>query len=118
MIKHFLQLVCCFRKEDKNIARIANAVHCHNLLSDNNDCHEFRFSIVRIVISVSNVTSLQDCLFNCQNCQKLSELSQLSKLSKKIVKIVDKIQKIVKKLSHLSKIIKNCPTLFKVVKNC
>ena len=27
----------------------------------------FRFSIVRIVISVSNVTSLQDCLFNCQN---------------------------------------------------
>ena len=31
------------------------------------DCHETRFSIVRIVISVSNVTSLQDCLFNRQN---------------------------------------------------
>ena len=29
------------------------------------DCHEFRFSIVRFVISVSKVTSLQACLFNC-----------------------------------------------------
>ena len=27
-----------------------------------------KFSIVRILISVSNVTSLQDCLFNCKNC--------------------------------------------------
>ena len=45
-----------------NIARIANAVHCHSLLSGNKNCHEFRVSIVRIVISVSNVTSLQDCL--------------------------------------------------------
>ena len=44
------------------IARIANAVHCHSWLSGNKDCHEFRFSIVRIVISVSIVTSLQDCL--------------------------------------------------------
>ena len=35
-----------------NIARIANAVQCHNWLSDNKDCYEFRFSIVRIVISV------------------------------------------------------------------
>ena len=34
-------------------------VHCHSLLSGNKNCHEFRFSIVRIVISVSNVTSLQ-----------------------------------------------------------
>ena len=32
---------------------------------------EFRFSIVRIVISVSNVAILQDCLCNCQN-RKLS----------------------------------------------
>ena len=31
-------------------------------LSGYKDCHEFRFSIVRIVISVSIVTSLQDCL--------------------------------------------------------
>ena len=38
----------------ENIARIANAVQCHNLLSDYKDCHEFRFSIVRIVISVTN----------------------------------------------------------------
>ena len=41
-----------------NIARIANAVQCHNYLSNNKDCHKFRFSIVRIVVSVSNVTSL------------------------------------------------------------
>ena len=40
--------------------------------------HEFRFSIVRIVVSVSNVTSLLDCLFkivknclNCLGCQKI-----------------------------------------------
>ena len=45
-----------------NIARIANAVHCHFLLKGNKNCHEFKVSIVRIVISVSNVTSLQDCL--------------------------------------------------------
>ena len=44
-----------------NIARIANAVHCHSWLSGNKDCHEFRFIIVRIVISVSNVTNLFDC---------------------------------------------------------
>ena len=44
-----------------NIARIANAVQCHNWLSDNKDCHGFRFSIIRIVISVSKVTSLWDC---------------------------------------------------------
>ena len=31
-----------------NIARIANTVQWHSLLSDNKDCHEFRFSIVRI----------------------------------------------------------------------
>jgi len=37
-------------------------VHCHSWLSGNKDCHEFRFSIVRIVINVSIVTSLQDCL--------------------------------------------------------
>ena len=47
---------------NKNIAGIANAVHCHSWLSGNKDCHEFRFSIVRIVINVSIVTSLQDCL--------------------------------------------------------
>ena len=45
-----------------NIARIANAVHCHSCMSGNKDCHEFRFSVLRIVISVSIVTSLQDCL--------------------------------------------------------
>ena len=33
------------------------------------DCYKIRFSIVRIVISVSNVTSLWDCLCHCLcNC--------------------------------------------------
>ena len=77
------------------MARIANAVQCHNLLSGNKDCHEFRFSIVKTVINVSNVPSLQDCLFkivkNCLSCQKLS-----------------KIDKDCPKLSKLSKIVKNC----------
>ena len=65
-----------------NIARIANAVQCHSWLSGNKDCNEFRFSIVRILISVSVVTSLQDFFFkivkfvnNCQNCQKNSQNS-------------------------------------------
>ena len=49
-------------KMSQDIARIGNAVHCHSWLSGKKDCHEFRFSIVRIVISVSIVTSLQDCL--------------------------------------------------------
>ena len=68
-----------------NIARIANAAQCHSLLSGNKDCHEFRFLIVRIVISVSNVTSLQDCLNvknYCQNCQHFSKLSKLTKIVK------------------------------------
>ena len=41
----------------KNIARIVNAVQFHSLLSGNKDCHGFRLSIFRIVISVSNVPS-------------------------------------------------------------
>ena len=66
----------------KNIARIANAVHCHFWLSGNKDCHEFRFSIVGIVISVSIVTSLLDCFKNCQNCHVFSSLwSNISKVT-------------------------------------
>ena len=42
--------------DQENIARIVNAVHCHSKLSGYRDCHEFRFSIVSIVINVSNVT--------------------------------------------------------------
>ena len=34
-------------------------------MSDNKDCYAFRFSIVRILISVSNVTSVWDCLCHC-----------------------------------------------------
>ena len=45
-----------------NIARIANAVQCHSILSVNTDCHESRFSMVIIVISVLNVTSHKGCI--------------------------------------------------------
>ena len=47
----FRHLIRVMRRHDltKNIARIANAFHCHSWLSGNEDCHEFRFS-------------------NCQNC--------------------------------------------------
>ena len=41
---------------------------CHSYLSGNKNCHEFRFSIVRIVISVSNITNIKDCLFHCLYC--------------------------------------------------
>ena len=101
--------------------------NCHNLIKNSqelrmlssvtincqvdNDSHEFRFSIVRIAISVSNVTSLQDCLFKCQNCKK------------KIVWIVS-VVKIVQNYKELSKIVEiiqncwNCPKLLKIVQNC
>ena len=46
------------RKHHKN----CECCHCHSWLSGNKDCHELRFSIVRIVISISIVTSLQYCL--------------------------------------------------------
>ena len=55
----------------QNIARIANAVQCHSLLSGNKDCHEFRFSIVRIVISVSNVTSLFKMASQCLSVREV-----------------------------------------------
>ena len=42
-----------------NIAKIANALHCHSLLPGNKDCREFEFSIVRIVKSVSNINSVK-----------------------------------------------------------
>ena len=74
-----------FQHLNINIARIANAVQCDNLLSGNNYCHEFRFSNVRIVISVSNVTSLQDCQKfsnNCQTLQKKIKKLKTKKLSK------------------------------------
>ena len=76
-----------------NIARIANAVQCHNQLSVTKDCHEFRFSNVRTVISVSSVTSLQDCLFKIVST--VSVVKNYQKLSKtaKIVKIVKNCQK-------------------------
>ena len=46
----------------KNIARITNDVHCHSRLSGNKYRHEFRFSILRIVISaLCRKTILQTC---------------------------------------------------------
>ena len=66
-----------------------------------------KFSIVRILISVSNVTSLQDCLFNCQNCPNCLSCQKLSK----IVKIIKNCQK----LSKLSKVVKNCQNVSQVM---
>ena len=37
-----------FTIDIQNIARIANAVQCQNQLSGNNNCHEFKFSIVKL----------------------------------------------------------------------
>ena len=53
----FLQRVFTVRLFIWSISRIANVVQCHSLLSvsGNKDCHGFRFSIFRIVISDSNV---------------------------------------------------------------
>ena len=104
---------------DKNIARIANTVQCHNYLSGNKDCYETRFSIVSIVISVSNITSHKLKISpkkNChqklssklviknshQNChrnwhQKLSSKIVIKKLSSKIV-----IKSCLQKLSSTS----------------
>ena len=76
----------------ENIARIANAVQCHSELSGHTDCHELRFSIFRIVICVSNVTSqlsyISDTfLKNCQSvghvifphhCDQINQRSQVS----------------------------------------
>ena len=44
------------------------------------NCHKFRFSIVRIVISVSNVTSLQ-------NCPQLSKVVKIANIVTKINKL-------------------------------
>ena len=43
------------------------------------DCNEFRFLIVRIVISVSNVTSPLDCFKNCQIKKKIKNMSKFGK---------------------------------------
>ena len=76
---HQSSMTMCRCHFQSNMARVANAVQCHSYLSGNKECHEFRFSIVRIVISVSIVISLQDCfkIFSTivkivkknQNCQ-------------------------------------------------
>ena len=73
----------------------------HYSLTSGHDCHDVRFSIVRIVISVSNVTSLQDCLWHslcCCHCLGLHHL--LSKLSN-IVKHHQHFQKHWKNFSEM-----------------
>merc|ERR1711894_495239 len=70
---------------DKNIARIANTVQCHNYLSGNIDCHETRFSIVSIVISVSNITSHKLKISPIKLSSKIFIKNCQQKLSSKIV---------------------------------
>ena len=41
----------------QKIGSLNRVAKCHIFYTGNKDCHEFRFSIVRIVISVSNITS-------------------------------------------------------------
>ena len=43
-----------------NIARVANAVQCHSLLSGHCDCNVFRFSIVRNVKNITNAARIFD----------------------------------------------------------
>ena len=76
-IKMFLKIPEMF---DKNITRIVNAVQCHSWLSDNKDCHDFRFSIVRILIRVSNVTNVSRIVFaivSCQNKLSVVKIAQI-----------------------------------------
>ena len=69
-----------------NIARIA--IQCHK------DRHEFRFSIVRIVINVSKATSLLDYHSN------------IFKVVKRVIFVIEKIVCKCQKLSTFSKIVK------------
>ena len=63
-------------------------------MSSYNNCLEFRFSIVRIVISVSSVTNLWDCLCHCvslclfvgqvrspHHSDQISQMSQVSRIA-------------------------------------
>ena len=81
---HFLQ--CQQTKKHRKNCECCPVSQLIVRMSGNKDCHEFRFSIV----SVANVTSLQDCLFNCQNgksnflnCQNCCQLSKIDKIIKK-----------------------------------
>ena len=62
------------------IARIANAVQCHNLLSDYKDCHAFRFSIVRIVIGVTNLRIVFVAVVVSQNLKIFENSGNLPKV--------------------------------------
>ena len=69
----------------KNITRIANTVQYHSQLSGHKDFHTFRFSIVRIVTSASNVASLLKCpqvVKIEQIVNKFQTNSKIHKLSK------------------------------------
>ena len=100
----------------RNIARIANAIQCHNWLSGTKAVmtHEFRFSIVRIIISVSNVTSprivqkpenLQKSIKNLPKIRKSSKTPKILQKSENLPKIwtSSKNLKIIRKYQNLPK---------------
>ena len=73
-----------------NIERIANAVQCDSYSSCNKDCHQLMFSIVRITISVSNVSRIvfvyyRD-LLNCCNHNTLNDEPVCSKAGWKAIR--------------------------------
>ena len=103
-----------------NIARIANAVHCHNKLSGNKGCCEFRFWIVRIEIRFK-CRKFPGVFFHLTKWQK--QLYELWKLLS-IVEIVTNVKwselsefvKIAQIVKNLSKTVKNRPNYHKLSK--
>ena len=83
----------------ENITRIANAVQCHK------DCH--KFSIVRIVISFPNATSLQGFLCNCRNDQQKSKFQKYEQFSKIILNCW-KLSNIANISKQMSKMVRVC----------
>ena len=85
-------------------------------MSGNYDYHEIRFAIVKILVSVSNVTILQDCLCNCQNSQIVEKLKIVKNVKKlKIVKNCKKNWKY--KVGKVVKIFKISQKIFEICQN-
>ena len=78
-------------------------------MSGHKDCHEFRFSIVRIVVSVSNVTSM--LLMSLAKWQNNSKLSQIFRYCHKLPKL--------SKLLEIRKVllVRSSITLIKCIKS-
>ena len=85
------------RGDISNIARIANAVQCHNWLSDNKDCHEFRFSIVSKIWFFSKNLKSRNCFQKSENVSKIWKSSKNLKIWKS--KTFPKMWKFSKNLS-------------------